>query len=202
MNPVSQFAQQSVAQKQNWGPLLELATQEVFDLMVGTPVIPNRRDEHEPSGSPEMSAVVGLGEDAGAPLDVGYSVSSVPVDSQPPKRSHPHLTAMVGMAGKLSGVLSVRCAMPVAVRIASKMLGLAEDVVNENINDALGEICNMVAGNFKAKIAGLADGCLLSVPTVICGADYELHSTQGGEQVEVRFTFDGEPLGIFLEVHP
>lgn len=40
--------------------------------------------------------------------------------------------------------------------------------------DALGEVCNMVAGNFKNKIAGLAEGGMLSPPlqspaaTMIC----------------------------------
>ena len=42
--------------------------------------------------------------------------------------------------------------------------------------DALGEICNMVAGNFKNKVSGLGNGCMLSVPTVITGRDYHCHS--------------------------
>jgi len=33
-------------------------------------------------------------------------------------------------------------------------------------------------GNFKNKIDGLSDGCMLSLPTVITGSDYTLHSQQ------------------------
>ena len=43
--------------------------------------------------------------------------------------------------------------------------------------DALGEICNIIAGYFKAK-AGLGDACKLSVPTIIVGQDYKFHSAR------------------------
>ena len=36
----------------------------------------------------------------------------------------------------------------------------------------LGELRNMIAGNFKLKVTSLADHCMLSVPTVITGDDY------------------------------
>ena len=62
--------------------------------------------------------------------------------------------------------------------MASKMLGVDLDKVGAEMSDALGEVCNMVAGNFKNKIAGLAEGCMLSPPTVITGNDYSLHSRQ------------------------
>jgi len=66
--------------------------------------------------------------------------------------------------------------------------------------DAVGEICNMVAGNFKNKISGLGDGCMLSVPTVISGADYNLRTLIDGE-IRIVFLFEGEPVVFSLEVH-
>lgn len=87
-------------------------------------------------------------------------------------------TAMVGLAGALCGVLSIRCSASLAAVIASKMLGEPVESANaaDQLCDALGEICNMVAGNFKARIEGLQEKCMLSVPTVITGQDYNLHS--------------------------
>ena len=66
--------------------------------------------------------------------------------------------------------------------------------------DALGEICNMVAGNFKNKIAGLAEGCLLSPPTVVSGSDYNLHSQGDPPALEVRLLFEDMPTVISLRV--
>lgn len=74
-----------------------------------------------------------------------------------------NVTAMVRLAGMLCGVMSVRCEKKAATLMASKMLGVDLDKVGPEIADALGEICNMVAGNFKNKIAGLDDGCMLSL---------------------------------------
>jgi chemotaxis protein CheX len=111
------------------------------------------------------------------------------------------VTAMVGLAGQLCGVLSVRCDKRTAALMTSKMLGVALDKVGPEIADALGEVCNMVAGNFKNKIAGLAEGCMLSPPTVITGSDYDLHSMADSPAVEVRMLFESMPIAISLQIH-
>ena len=64
----------------------------------------------------------------------------------------------------------------------------------------MGEICNMVAGNFKNKISGLGDSCMLSVPTVITGADYNVRSMVN-DTLQAAFLFEGEPVIVSLEVH-
>jgi chemotaxis protein CheX len=111
------------------------------------------------------------------------------------------VTAMVGLAGQLCGVLSVRCAEKAAALMTSKMLGVNLDKVGPEVADALGEVCNMVAGNFKNKIAGLAEGCMLSPPTVITGSDYTLRSLADSPALEVRLLFEGMLLVISLQVH-
>src|SRR5882757_3994870 len=110
-------------------------------------------------------------------------------------------TSMVGLAGKLCGVLSVRCSGKAAALMASKMLGIELDKVGPEISDALGEVCNMVAGNFKNKITGLAEGCMLSPPTVITGDDYTLYSLADTPALEVRLLFEGMLIVVSLQVH-
>jgi chemotaxis protein CheX len=117
----------------------------------------------------------------------------------------PHIdadfTAMVGLAGSLCGVVGLRASSESARRMAAKMLGLEEVGMGDNVLDAFGEVCNMIAGSFKARIAGLADGCALSVPTVISGRDYALHALANGERFEVAFSFEGNPLFVTLDLH-
>jgi chemotaxis protein CheX len=110
-------------------------------------------------------------------------------------------TAMVGLAGQLCGVLSLRCSAQAATLMASKMLGVDLRQADEHMWDALGEICNMIAGNFKNKLTGLGDHCMLSVPTVITGGDYSLHALADAAPMEAVFTFEGGPLVVGLEVH-
>jgi chemotaxis protein CheX len=111
------------------------------------------------------------------------------------------VTAMVGLAGQLCGVLSVRCTGKAAAMMASKMLAMDLDKVGPEISDALGEVCNMVAGNFKNKVAGLSEGCMLSPPTVVTGSDYNLHSMSDSPALEVRLLFEGMPINISLQIH-
>jgi chemotaxis protein CheX len=115
-------------------------------------------------------------------------------------RINADLTAMVGLAGSLCGVVGLRASSESARRMAAKMLGLEDIGVGDNVLDAFGEVCNMVAGGFKARIASLADGCALSVPTVISGRDYALHSLANGERFEVVFPFEGNALSVTLDM--
>jgi chemotaxis protein CheX len=75
--------------------------------------------------------------------------------------------------------------------MASKMLGIDAGSNGDEVQDAVGEVCNMVAGNFKNKIAGLGDGCQLSVPTVITGEDYCLRTLSNDRTVDSKFLFEG-----------
>jgi len=153
--------QASQGSHENWSALLEVATREVFALMLG------------------------------CQLTVAAAADESTRD----------VTAMVGLAGQLCGVLSVRCSGKAAALMTSKMLGVALDKVGSEVADALGEVCNMVAGNFKNKITGLAEGCMLSPPTVITGSDYTLRAQANSAALEVRLLLEDLLIVISLQVH-
>jgi len=111
------------------------------------------------------------------------------------------VTAMVGLAGALCGVMTIRCESRTAEKITGRMLGSVGTVDPSDVPDAIAEVCNMVAGNFKSKISQLAENCLLSVPTVIRGNDYEMVTVTDGEQVIVGLSYDSAPIWFCLAVH-
>lgn len=110
-------------------------------------------------------------------------------------------TALVGLAGSLCGVLSIRCDDQAARIMASKMLGMPPEEVDNDSLDALGEIANMIAGNFKGKLSGVGNHCMLSVPTIIVGSDYATRSLASSNTIEAIFEFEQTPLRITLELH-
>ena len=118
-----------------------------------------------------------------------------------PEGPPPELTAKVGLTGQLSGVLSIRCSGKAAVLMASKMLGKELHEAESQASDALGEVCNMVAGNFKNKISSLAETCMLSPPTVITGTDYDQHPIRDSQVLEVLLQFEGMPILVWLHVY-
>ena len=147
--------------EENWQPILELAVEEVLEIMVGCRVKPAQKSEYKTSWD---------------------------------------FTAMIGLAGSLCGVLRVSCDAETARQLAKGMLG---DIVSseDQVSDALGEICNMVAGNFKNKLTGLDGRCLLSIPTVISGGEYQCRSLAAGDPLDVCVLFEGAPVSIRLELH-
>ena len=110
-------------------------------------------------------------------------------------------TAMVGMAGALCGMTTLRCTKTTSARFANLMLGDAAGSEPSSSGDALGELCNMVAGNFKSKISTLADHCMLSVPTVITGADYSMETSEPTVGIVVPLLFEGHPMWVSLIIH-
>ena len=124
------------------------------------------------------------------------------VTTNPPTSSPKEMTALVGIAGAIRANLVLQCNPSSAVRLAAQMLGIEPDAHGsaKAACDALGEICNIVAGYFKAKI-GLGDACVLSVPTVITGQHYRVPSA-AYERTELYWIFEGELVGITLELAP
>jgi chemotaxis protein CheX len=147
------------SKEENWLPVLELAVEEVFAIMLNCKVHPVVKSEHQ-------------------------------VNTE--------FTGMIGLAGALSGVLTVCCNAKTAHQIAKGMLGDAA-TSEEEVADALGEICNMVAGNFKNKLAGTDERCMLSVPSVISGGQYTFRSLAEGDCLETIVLFEDSPVAVRLQ---
>ena len=138
------------------------------------------------------TAVEVLSTMAGVPVTAPEN-DNVPIVSQ--------ITGMVGIAGPLSATFSLRCSMGAATFIASKMLDVSREEAAEQKCDAIGEICNMVAGYFKAKI-GLGDACQLSLPTVLAGTNYQVRSRSDDALIELPLLHEREPIWISLHIRP
>lgn len=131
-------------------------------------------------------------------LMVGVRLQPDPACTEEPRGEQ---TAMVGMAGALCGMTTLRCSHATAVKFAALMLGGDAQSNPSMARDALGELSNMIAGNFKSKISTLADHCLLSVPTVITGDDYSMATVDPSEVVTVVLRFEGDPIWVSLISH-
>jgi chemotaxis protein CheX len=110
------------------------------------------------------------------------------------------ITAMIGLAGSLCGVISMRCSSAAGRLIAAKMLSVPVSEADASMRDAMAEIVNMVAGNFKSKLSG-SNHCMISIPTVITGADYQLRSLDVGEIVRLVVAFEQYPIQVSMELH-
>jgi len=127
-------------------------------------------------------------------------VDSFPL-KEPVSRFKCSITGMVGFAGTYSGVISIHCPVDLALKVTSNMLGIDCDEVNEDLNDAIGEIANMLGGSVKQVLSKGGLDVKLSIPTVISGEDYTVNSLSDNDCVVVPFAVEGYTLlvGITLK---
>ena len=117
---------------------------------------------------------------------------------EPVSRFKCSITGMVGFAGTYSGVISIHCPVELAMKVTSNMLGIECDEVNEDLNDAIGEIANMLGGSVKQVLSKGGLDVKLSIPTVISGEDYTVNSLSDNDCVVVPFKIDNFTLLVGL----
>jgi chemotaxis protein CheX len=108
------------------------------------------------------------------------------------------VTAVVGFGGLLSGACVLSTVRTVALGIAARMTGMEFEEVDDTVKDAVGEICNMLAGAWKGKVPELAANCGLSVPAVITGRDYKLHVQAPEFQLNHRYRFGNSRFSVMI----
>jgi len=82
---------------------------------------------------------------------------------------HDGIISFIGLAGEWSGTGSVLCSGAAALSIASKLLLTDAPAVDQEVLDAVGEITNMIFGNFKDCVESYFGPLSLSTPSVIYG---------------------------------
>lgn len=107
-------------------------------------------------------------------------------------------SAAVQISGAWEGVVHLLCPASLAARATSIMFGLeaSETTSLEQTQDAVGEITNMLGGNFKGLLPG---PCRLSLPTVVEGDDYLLRiPNRTTVTTELAFTCEGQAFVVTL----
>lgn len=92
-----------------------------------------------------------------------------PMMPAPVPYSEEFVTAMVGIAGTYSGVVSLLTPKKLALDFASGMLGTVMTELDIDVHDALGEITNMIAGSFKQHLSRSGTEMRLSIPSIFAG---------------------------------
>jgi chemotaxis protein CheX len=131
----------------------------------------------------------------GLMLDVPVQVCETAVS---PTNIPVTLTAVIGLAGALSGAFTVVVNAPGAKQITACMMGIEVSVVDDTVLDGLGEIANILAGAWKSKIPSLSAACLLSVPTVVTGTHYDIHKKMSTFKLARSYRFQDSTLSITL----
>src|ERR1700676_3766091 len=97
------------------------------------------------------------------------------------------VVSLLGITGEWTGSGGLCCSADCARWIASQMLFSEYPEVNDEVRDAVGEITNMIVGNFKNNISDQTGTLAMSTPTVVFGR--EMRATIQGVHEWVVFPF-------------
>ena len=141
-----------------------------------------RRDDMEQVAISVFATMLGLElrEDSGSTVSDGAET----------------LTATVCLTGGWQGAVVVQCNPEDARRFAGCFLGEPPPAGETSVvRDVLGEIANMIAGNFKCT---LYPGIRVSVPSVVSGTAYSVRLCGARLAEQITFTADGCRLRLSI----
>ena len=104
------------------------------------------------------------------------------------------LLGSITFNGDLEGCLTICCGFACAKTIAQNMLGMepADEISQEEVCDAIGEVTNMVMGGVKARLQDSVGNIMVSIPTVVSGHGLHNSLCAGACKVLLKAAFDDE----------
>lgn len=106
-----------------------------------------------------------------------------PVTPEPPMsemtwNGDPHIAGSVGFIGRLTGVIYIYTSVRFAREITGKLLGISDADIDgeEMVNDAVGELTNMVVGQIKSHLSDHGMPCVLTIPSIVRGSHFIIES--------------------------
>lgn len=134
-------------------------------------------------------------------LGLDVSTAEIHMDQASPSINE-GVMAFVGVAGPWMGNGVISCSATFACRLCATFLMTEANAVNEEVLDAVGEIANMVIGNFKTAAEGIVGPLNLSVPTVIYGRNFTSKSLGNNDWIVMPFECEGEKFEIRIWFAP
>lgn len=122
-----------------------------------------------------------------------------PVQSKLPSLEN-SITGVIGLAGTHKGVLAMHFPHPVAMAITGSFLGMDVDEINEDVEDAVGELANMLGGSVKSILSANGRDIELSLPSIISGKNYDFQPTRDIDRVVIPFQCDAGDFTVELEL--
>jgi chemotaxis protein CheX len=109
------------------------------------------------------------------------------------------LLGSITFKGGIEGCLGIRCGMECARTIAANMLGTdpSGDLSENDVNDAVGEVANMVMGAIKSRVQDEIGNMEVSIPSVVQGREMRHSLGDAASEVVIHVSIEGEYMARF-----
>ncbi|MSU61066.1 MAG: chemotaxis protein CheX [Pedosphaera sp.] len=111
------------------------------------------------------------------------------------------IVGSVGFTGKATGIIYLSATASMGQFVTRKMLGLSEAEVDDDmINDAFGELCNMVVGSVKSHLCDCGWSCVLTVPSIVRGKGLSIKTIADVKRTSLGFLAGEQRLLVEVTV--
>lgn len=134
-------------------------------------------------------------------FDAMLSLKATACSETLPLGPGPRVTGSIGLAGEnLTGAVYLHFFEPFARQATAAMFGLNEAELSQSeVNDAIGELCNIVAGGLKSSLCDASFPCAVSTPAIIRGTAFQVETPMEGQRTDLSFDCQGQRVAV--EVH-
>ncbi len=145
-----------------------------------------------------------------AVTEVFSTMLNTKIQVEPPgaaiANGEPHVAGSVGFSGgSVCGVVYLYCSAVFARRITCNLLGLQDNEIegDEMVNDAVGEMANMVVGQLKSRLCDRGITCVLTVPSIVRGTNFTIEAVSSTSRRLLAFrSQDNQQLVVEALVKP
>lgn len=132
---------------------------------------------------------------------------NLPVDeeseSAPVVENEAQIAGSVGFIGVVTGVVFVYSTVRFARNVTRRMLGSETTVTGEEmVNDAFGEITNMIVGHIKSRLADRGMTCVLTIPSILRGSQFTIEPTSSTRRRISNFRCAGDNVVVEVLLKP
>ena len=135
-------------------------------------------------------------------FDTMLSLKAISVPKASAQLFSERVTGSGGFVGeKVVGAIYLHLSMPLANQVTAAMVGLAPHEIPDDIavNDAVGEISNMLNGGLKSWICDQGIKCVSTTPTIFRGTGFTIEPMKDVERL--RLVFDCGDDRFAVEIH-
>ena len=138
-----------------------------------------------------FKTMLGLTAVPGPPVDLHASGEMLVVTS-------------VGFIGEANGIVYLHLTAAFARTLAGRMLGLPEAELegDEMVNDAIGELSNMVVGAVKSRLCDSGAPCVLTIPSIVRGKNFKIEHSSSSQVRLLGFCCEAQHILVELLIKP
>lgn len=106
------------------------------------------------------------------------------------------VSSVIGLTGEAIGMMSLTFTEKSILSIVSNMFGEKMKELNEEIQDAVGEIGNVISGQARQKLEERGRSLKAAIPTVIMGKNHSITRVTKAPVIAIPFSTDSGEFTI------